>query len=542
MQMYDIGCNGSISLVDWPIVIDNELQLSFKRIANIPFYAFKIKTDMNVEFITNKLQEITGLKIATVSISRGEVACDDCMQKIIVIPYVKGFLRLHKESDLLSLSNDHVFAMEKYGLIDNSAHGFLLMIERKLRKNFPLIAHTLAILSKKTNDCFVPKLVKREIRNFVGDEYSQNLLEANILVKITAASICQSDRRVLLCTKNSRFYEKDIILGHEGGGYIIDPGPWSDTLHSGQKVVCLPHLTCGVCSYCKAGTTNLCRDLSHAGFHFDGCIAEFVLLPRQTVRVIDDAFVDDAMPLVEPLACVIRALYKLRPQLDVLNKRYRSGDNSATPFTIYGSGPMGCIIATTVKMFWPYIKTRLLDISDTRIKIVSELKIADEAIHVNNFLCKHEISIVATSFFSAYMNCIKNTERGGYILAFSGINTDEQTKADFLVKYLEKLHRDELVDDYICEDGRKISLIGSSGYNQENVSDSIKTLLSHYNKYSKIQNAVVCGVDSSMLTYKNKKYAIYSSKIVEKLLSPKNLDDAKYGEIIQSILKVLIKM
>lgn len=336
-------------LAEWPIVINYELLLQIYRVVNIPFYALVIKTKMTIDSLVSAFEDAIDLKVAAVSIGMEKIY-DDYLQNIIVVPYRKGSLCSDQIEALLVLHRNYNLVVEEYGLIDNFTHTFLLSIERKLRKKFFLMVNAQAVVSGRANDGFMPKLAKKEIVDFIGDEYSHNLFEANILVKITMASICQSDRRVLFGTKNSCFYTRDIVLGHEGGGYIVDPGPWSDTLRPGQKIVCLPHLSCGTCDYCNANLPNLCRNLSHIGFHLDGCFAEFVLLPRQTVRALDDGFLDDAMPMIEPLACVVRALGKLRPQLDDLNNRYKLNDANVTPFTIYGSGPMGCIIATTAKI------------------------------------------------------------------------------------------------------------------------------------------------------------------------------------------------
>lgn len=181
-----------------------------------------------------------------------------------------------------------------------------------------------------------------------------------------------------------------------------------------------------------------------------------------------------------------------------------------------------------------------------RVKLAAELQIADKVVHAKDVCGKHEIAVVATSFFSAYLNCINNTANDGHIILFSGINTDEQIKNNegvISAQYLEKLHRDEGVGSYVSPDGITVNFVGTSGYTQKDVSVAIDLLSLHYHtKYHKIQNALVYGLNSSVLHYKHKDYTICSSRVIEKLLSPKNLDDAKYGEIIQSTLKVLIKV
>jgi threonine dehydrogenase-like Zn-dependent dehydrogenase len=50
-------------------------------------------------------------------------------------------------------------------------------------------------------------------------------------------------------------------MGHEGRGYVyvVDPGPWAGDLTAGDKVVLLPHLSCGCCEGRQHATMPACR-------------------------------------------------------------------------------------------------------------------------------------------------------------------------------------------------------------------------------------------------------------------------------------------
>jgi threonine dehydrogenase-like Zn-dependent dehydrogenase len=248
----------------------------------------------------------------------------------------------------------------------------------------------IAIFAHKDGGHYVASLERYKMKkqhNYTNIDNEDS--KSNIIVKVVAASICQSDRRALLGTKHNSFKEKKIILGHEGGGYIIDPGPWHKQLYVGQKVVFLPHVTCGICEQCTSGNTNLCRKLSHLGFHINGCFTNIAVLPRQSIKPLPNEFVNDAMPLIEPLACVIHALFKIIDKLNVLNDKHKNNKVNVQPFTIYGSGPIGTLIAITLKLLWPYVKIRIIDILETRLQIAHDLQIADYVSHVDSEYPQH---------------------------------------------------------------------------------------------------------------------------------------------------------
>jgi len=356
----------------------------------------------------------------------------------------------------------------------------------------------------------------------------------NILAKVTHASICQSDRRALLGIKSSFFAKKDLILGHEGGGYIIDSGPWSESLPRGQKVVFLPHLTCLECEPCQRGDTNLCTNLLHMGFHFHGSLSNFILLPYQCIRAVTNDFPGEALPLIEPLSCVLHALAKLENELQNLNDASRTATNhSATPFTIYGSGPMGCLIAMVIRRRWPFIRIRMIDVSPIRLEIAQAATNADEIFQVHSHLTNkqcytsHKLSIIATNSHIAQLMSIRHTGSEGSIVLFVGANIHENCYAqcEITPQAIERIHRQEKREYFAANN---CFLIGTSGYNQHDVTCAINELERYYdNIYKKVQNVRINGLNNPILL---------------NLLAPKGTEDNEYGAMIQQTLKVLISI
>ena len=433
--------------------------------------------------------------------------------------------------------------------LDISQQNEILKFERLLRHVFDLPYPGIGIYPHKVDQFYQPKIEKNDsvysgARKNLWTSLNEPAFsateraDANILLKVTRASICQSDRRVLKCAKDNVFAQQKIILGHEGGGYIVDPGPWQDILYSGQKALVLPHLTCNECEYCLSYQPNLCRQLQHLGFHLDGCLAEYTALPRQCLFPLPNDFEEDAMPLVEPLACVLRALFKLSVPLEKLNAQ-----KIDAPFVIYGAGPIGALFSLSIKKYWPHIKTCLVDISPGRLEVARNLQIADDY-QVSPPL-NHPIGVVANSYFTSYLQAFNAVANNGYLILFSGINTKEiktdETKS--LSRYIERLHRYGHHALYSNEIGNTIMLVGSSGYDREDIAFSATVLRENYTDYyQKVQTGIVDGLAADAITNRSTGKTHQLKAVVPTLLSPTTLSSGSHEGIVENNLKVLIKV
>jgi threonine dehydrogenase-like Zn-dependent dehydrogenase len=376
--------------------------------------------------------------------------------------------------------------------------------------------------------------------------------KSSVLVRVTRASICQSDRRVLQGNKSSDIKKKasenkTLVLGHEAGGYIVDPGPWGSELEAGEKVVVLPHLTCDTCDYCRSYMQNLCRKMKHLGFHLDGSMAELMCFPYQCILPVGPDFPDDALPLVEPLACVLRALFRIKEQLSNLANSSAQYQHSANPFTIYGGGPMGCLTARAVQRFWPDIEVRIVEPLKARCEAVRRSGIADLVIENIREGEENHISFVASSKLQAALGALASTWNGGTVVLFSGINTDDLAADDqenqARARNLESIHRGEgdVIESFPL--GKRYRLVGSSGYNYDDARRSQYELLRHYEHYARIQNVRLEGLDASqafyILTGESRRF---NTPAVEALLSADGVYDAAHGKDIAETIKPLLRL
>ncbi|MBI5864043.1 MAG: zinc-binding dehydrogenase [Planctomycetes bacterium] len=109
-----------------------------------------------------------------------------------------------------------------------------------------------------------------------------------ILVKVAACGVCHTDLHYIKHGV-ATFKKPPIVLGHEASGTVSECGSGVTNVKVGQRVLIPAVLTCGKCSFCRAGRENICADMRMLGNHFDGAYAEFVAVPSKDVLSLPDS-------------------------------------------------------------------------------------------------------------------------------------------------------------------------------------------------------------------------------------------------------------
>jgi S-(hydroxymethyl)glutathione dehydrogenase/alcohol dehydrogenase len=77
-----------------------------------------------------------------------------------------------------------------------------------------------------------------------------------VLVRITATGVCHTDAFTLSGDDPEGLFP--VVLGHEGGGIVVEVGEGVTSVKPGDHVIPLYTAECGKCKFCLSGKTNLC--------------------------------------------------------------------------------------------------------------------------------------------------------------------------------------------------------------------------------------------------------------------------------------------
>ena len=78
-----------------------------------------------------------------------------------------------------------------------------------------------------------------------------------VMIKLVATGVCHTDAYTLSGADPEGIFPS--ILGHEGGGVVIDVGAGVTSVKTGDHVIPLYTPECGTCKFCLSGKTNLCQ-------------------------------------------------------------------------------------------------------------------------------------------------------------------------------------------------------------------------------------------------------------------------------------------
>ena len=80
-----------------------------------------------------------------------------------------------------------------------------------------------------------------------------------VMVKITHTAVCHTDAYTLSGDDPEGVFPA--VLGHEGGGIVVQVGEGVTSVAVGDHVIPLYTPECGICKFCQSGKTNLCQKI-----------------------------------------------------------------------------------------------------------------------------------------------------------------------------------------------------------------------------------------------------------------------------------------
>jgi L-iditol 2-dehydrogenase len=239
------------------------------------------------------------------------------------------------------------------------------------------------------------------------------------LLKTKASGICSGDVMPWYIEKKA-----PLVLGHEPSGEIVDAGKDVTSFKKGDRVFVHHHAPCFTCRHCKRGDYVQC-DTWRRTMIIPGGISEYILIPEinlenDTLNLPDTLSYEDGT-LIEPLACVVKALKRAR---------IRHGDL----VLIIGLGFMGILNGIIARK---YGAGKIVGTDRVHFRLHRALKTGfDDVIDISQINTKKglqnstgretaDIVIVCPNSIDALKEGLSLTGQGGSLVMFAPVKPDE---------------------------------------------------------------------------------------------------------------------
>jgi L-iditol 2-dehydrogenase len=162
----------------------------------------------------------------------------------------------------------------------------------------------------------------------------------DVLIKSAKAGLCRTDLELLKGEVPDQWVRYPLIPGHEWSGTVAEVGADVTELAVGDRVVSEGMIPCNRCRRCKEGATNLCENYDQLGFTRGGGCGEYVVAPRHVVQRLPGEVSFESAVLVEPAACVLHVISRVRPL-------------PGEAMGVVGIGTLGSIAVQILRLFGP---------------------------------------------------------------------------------------------------------------------------------------------------------------------------------------------
>ena len=180
--------------------------------------------------------------------------------------------------------------------------------------------------------------------------------KGQILLKVMKIGICGSDIHVY--HGKHPFTPYPVTQGHEVSCMVEELGEGVEGFHIGQKVTVEPQVYCGECYPCRHGKYNLCEHLKVMGFQTTGLASHYFAVDASKVTPLPDEMTFDQGAMIEPAAVTVHAAR-------------RAGDLTGKKVAVLGAGPIGILVAQSVKAFGAEA-VMITDVSDYRLEVAKK--------------------------------------------------------------------------------------------------------------------------------------------------------------------------
>ena len=167
----------------------------------------------------------------------------------------------------------------------------------------------------------------------------------DLLVRVGAAGLCRTDLHIYEGQwEHLTHPDLPFTLGHENAGWVEEVGSAVSHVAIGDTVILHPHVTCGLCRYCRAGDDMHCVASKFPGVDgTDGGMADYLLTGARSVVKLDPSLQPaDVAALADAGLTAYHAVKKAVPLL-----------YPGTTALVIGAGGLGHIGVQTLKALTP---------------------------------------------------------------------------------------------------------------------------------------------------------------------------------------------
>lgn len=251
---------------------------------------------------------------------------------------------------------------------------------------------------------------KPDVVHYVTNHPIPELNYGEALIQVGSCGICGTCIHVFRGEHKTATYP--IIAGHEFFGRLVAAkGTLPDHLSINDLVAVQPIVSCGYCSSCQKGYSNICEHLKIIGVHENGGYADYVKAPIQRLFHLSERIDQTLAPLIEPLAV---AIHDVRC----------SGLQRLENIIIFGAGPIGILLAIVARYFGA-LNVVISEVNSYRTRLAesmgfhvhnpdySTLEDVMRQLSINGF----DIAFDAAGFPSALNDCIHILKPAGRVVA-----------------------------------------------------------------------------------------------------------------------------
>src|SRR3954447_21689802 len=154
-----------------------------------------------------------------------------------------------------------------------------------------------------------------------------------VKIRVRNCSTCGTDVKIF--NNGHQNISPPRTMGHEVAGEVAEVGADVTGSRPRDRAHAIPAVPDGECYECRKGWMAVCENQTSIGYQYDGGFAEFLIVPRQVLKVdglnrIPDNIGFDEASVAEPFACAINA-----------QELVNVGDGDTV--VVFGAGPIGCL-------------------------------------------------------------------------------------------------------------------------------------------------------------------------------------------------------